>query len=641
MAKAKILIVEDESIIASVIAAALKKFEYEVIDILNTGEAAVTEALQKKPDLILMDIRLQGVVDGIAAVEQIQKQLDIPIIYLTAYADELTLERAKKTKPYGYIPKPFQEIELKTTIEMALYKHGFEMQLKESEARFRSLFENSQDTIYISDKSGNFLEMNPAGLSLFGYEREEILGTHPEQLYADPHDRKSFLAQIKNKKSLKEYELKLKNKKGDILYCLETTNTMIDKDGKIKGIQGIIRNISEHKRAEAERKNLEAQLFQAQKMEALGQLASGVAHDFNNLLTGIRGFAQFALEQTPQGSPTREDLTEVLKLAKRAEALTRQLLAFSRKQALLREALNINHTVEEMMKMLGRLIGENIELVFIMAPDLGSVNADPGQLEQVLVNLVLNARDAMPAGGKLTVETANALLDEDYARANIGVTPGEYVMLAVSDTGCGMDDNTCQHIFEPFFTTKPQGKGTGLGLSTVYGIVNQFNGSIRVDSEPGKGTTFKIYLPRVLAAAAEKAPTTTACKEQLTKGTILIVEDNAAVLQIARRAIEVSGYRVLTAASSPQAEKMLATHGENVDLILIDVVLPGINGYKLFESSRKKYPRLKVLYMSGFMDNAIVNNDILARGLPFIQKPFSAEDLVLTMLKVLGEKNHD
>ena len=250
MTKASILIVEDEAIIASVIAAALRKFEYDVIDILNTGEAAVSQALKKKPDLILMDIRLQGAVDGIAAAEQIQKKLDIPIIYLTAYADEPTLERAKKTRPYGYIPKPFQEIELKTTIEMALYKHGFEMQLKESEARFRSLFENSQDVIYISDKTGNFLEMNPAGLSLFGYERQEILDTQPDQLYADPRERKLFSTQLKNKKSLKEYELRLMNKKGDIIFALETANTMLDRDGNISGFQGIIRDVTEKKKRE-------------------------------------------------------------------------------------------------------------------------------------------------------------------------------------------------------------------------------------------------------------------------------------------------------------------------------------------------------------------------------------------------------
>ena len=640
MAKANILIVEDEAIIASVIARALKKFGYKVIDILNTGEAAVAEALQKKPDLILMDIRLQGAVDGIAAAELIQEQMDIPIIYLTAYADEPTLERAKKTKPYGYIPKPFQEIELKTTIEMALYKHKFEIRLKVSEAKFRSLFENSQDMIYIADADNRLLEVNPAGLKLFGYSYAEMLNSNMESLYQNPAEHSALLTALHENHTISDFELELKKKDGTPMACLQTTQVRIDEKGSISGFQGIVRNITERKRAEAERTSLEAQLFQAQKMEALGQLAGGVAHDFNNLLTGINGFAQFALEQTPQGSPTREDLTEVLKLTKRAEALTRQLLAFSRKQTLLREVLNINRTVEEIMKMLGRLLSENIELVFVLAPDPGNVNADPGQLEQVLVNLVINARDAMPAGGKLTVETANAFLDQDYARANIGVMPGEYVMLAVSDTGCGMNDNTRQHIFEPFFTTKPQGKGTGLGLSTVYGIVNQLKGSIWVDSEPGQGTTFKIYLPRVIAETAEKVPAA-ACKEPRTKGTILIVEDDAAVLQIAQRAIEVCGYRVLTAASSSEADKMLAIHGESIDLILIDVVLPGRNGYQLFESSREKYPRLRVLYMSGYIDNATVNNDILARGLPFIKKPFTAENLVLTMLKVLGEKHHD
>jgi len=640
MAKANILIVEDEAIIATVIAKALNKFEYEVIDILNKGEAAVVTALQKKPDLILMDIRLQGAVDGIAAAELIQEQLDIPIIYLTAYADDPTLERAKKTRPYGYIPKPFQEIELKTTIEMALYKHGFELQLKESEAKYRTLFENSLDVIYISDKKGNLVEINPAGLRLFGYSYEELVGRKPDQMYADANDRKHFFSLLRGKKGVKDFEINLKKKDGSVIFGLETANAMLDKDGHMNGFQGIIRDISERKQAEAERKSLEAQLFQAQKMEALGQLAGGVAHDFNNLLTGIRGFAQFAFNETPQDSPTRADLTEVLKLAKRAEALTRQLLAFSRKQTLEHEVLTINQTVKEMMNMLIRLIGKKIELVFVLAPDLGNVDADPGQLEQMLVNLTLNARDAMPGGGKLTVETANVFLDQDYACAHIGVTPGDYIMLAISDTGCGMDDNVCPHIFEPFFTTKPPGKGTGLGLSTVYGIVNQLKGSIGVDSKPGQGTIFKIYLPRVAAAAVEKTPAA-ARKEPRTPGTILIVDDDAAVLQIAQRAIEVCGYRVLTAASPGAAEKILAAQAEAVDLILIDVVLPEINGYQLFASWHRLYPRLRVLYMSGYMDNATVTNDILARGLPFIQKPFNAEDLVLTILKVLGEKHHD
>ena len=250
MAKTRILIVEDEAIIASVIAAALKKFGYEVIEIINSGEAAVTAALEQEPDLILMDIRLQKEMDGITAVERIQEHLDIPVIYLTAYADEPTLERAKKTKPYGYIPKPFQEIELRTTIEMALYKHGFEIKLKESEARFRSLFENSQDVIYINDSEGNLLEMNPAGLSLFGYGREEIINTQPDYLYVDPRERQAFLAEVRQKRKVKDHELRLRNKKGERIAGLVTANAMTDKDGRISGIQGIIRDETEKKKRE-------------------------------------------------------------------------------------------------------------------------------------------------------------------------------------------------------------------------------------------------------------------------------------------------------------------------------------------------------------------------------------------------------
>jgi two-component system, cell cycle sensor histidine kinase and response regulator CckA len=640
MAKANILIVEDESIIASVIAGALKKFGYHVIDILNTGEAAVDEVLQNRPDLILMDIRLQGAMDGIGAAEQILKQLDIPIIYLTAYADEPTLERAKKTRPYGYIPKPFQEIELKTTIEMALYKHEFEVRLKESEARFRSLFENSQDMIYVSDPQGKILEINPAGLNLLGYRREEILGIPADKFYADPEDRNAFINEIKNKQNLKEYELTLKNIKGDILYGLETANTMIDQEGRITGFQGIIRDVTESRKAELARRNLEAQLFQAQKMEAMGQLAGGVAHDFNNMLMGISGFVKFAIEQVPKDSPARDDLNEVLKLSKRAEILTRQLLAFSRRQNFLTEVLDFNRVVEEMMKMLGRLIGENIELAFVLAPETGNVSADPGQLEQVLMNLVVNARDAMPGGGKLTIETARVCLDENYVRAHIGILPGEYVKLSVSDTGEGMDENTRQHIFEPFFTTKPQGKGTGLGLSTVYGIVNQLKGGIEVDSEPGRGTVFRVYLPQVSGPAAEKIPETT-CEIIRSKGTILIVEDDAVVRLIAQRAVEHCGFSVLTAASSKEADDVMTAHAPDIELALIDVVLPGRNGFKLAESWRREYPRLKVLFISGYMDNATVNNDILAHGLPFIQKPFLTDDLARKVTAMMEDNKND
>jgi two-component system, cell cycle sensor histidine kinase and response regulator CckA len=640
MAKTNILIVEDESIIASVIAGALRKFGYEVIGILNTGEAAVAEVLQKKPDLVLMDIRLQGSMDGISAAEQILDKLDIPIIYLTAYADEPTLERAKKTRPYGYIPKPFQEIELKTTIEMALYKHGFELQLKDSEARFRSLFENSQDVIYISDKAGNILEINPAGLALFGYEREEILKMQIGQHFADALDRKSFFAQLASNKNLKEYELRLKNKKGDIIYALQTANSMTDADGKIYGFQGIIRDMTERKRAETERKNLEAQLFQAQKMDALGQLAGGVAHDFNNLLTGISGFTKFAIEEMPEGSATRDDLLEVMKLAKRAEALTRQLLAFSRRQTLQSEVLNINRTVQEMIKMLDQLIGENIEFVFALAPELGNVNIARSQLEQVLMNLVLNARDAMGGGGKLKIETANVVLDQDYADAHVGVTPGEYVMLAVSDTGCGMDEHTCQHMFEPFFTTKPHGKGTGLGLSTVFGVVSQLKGSIAVNSAPAQGTTIRIYLPKEAAPAAECAPAS-AGKGTLKKGTILIVEKDPAILKVAHRMIAACGYRVYTASVAAEAEKVMVDHGQAVDLALIDVMMPGRDGPRLFASWKKKYPQLRVLFMSGHMDSALINEKILGRGLPFIQKPFTPEALTLKVAESMEEELHD
>jgi two-component system, cell cycle sensor histidine kinase and response regulator CckA len=386
-----------------------------------------------------------------------------------------------------------------------------------------------------------------------------------------------------------------------------------------------------------ERRALENQLRQSQKMEAIGRLAGGIAHDFNNLLMVISGYSEFLLERLgPEQPMLRGPAQEIASAAQRATSLTRQLLAFSRKQMLAPKVIDLNEVVTENLKMLTRLIGEDIDLVMIPSGDIGAVKADPGQIEQVIMNLAVNARDAMPQGGKLTIETANVTLDESYARLHAPVMPGEYVMLAISDTGSGMDSETQSQIFEPFFTTKGT-KGTGLGLSTVYGIVKQSGGYIWVYSEPGKGTTFKIYLPRIteVGEAPVVQPAIAAVKREDGMETILLVEDEENLRRLARQYLETQGYKVLAAADGAAAVQICTAHQGPIHLLLTDVIMPGMNGRELAQRITSLRPKIKVLYMSGYTENAIGHNGMLDAGINLLQKPFTLLALKAKVREVL------
>jgi len=374
--------------------------------------------------------------------------------------------------------------------------------------------------------------------------------------------------------------------------------------------------------------------LRTQKLELIGKLAGGVAHDFNNLLTGIMGFTDFALETLEEGSQAHRDLTEVRALADRAENLTRQLLAFGRRQMLAPVVLDINSLIEDLIKLLERLIGEDITLYFHPGAELRRVEADPAQIEQVIMNLAVNARDAMPQGGKLIIETTNVTLDTQFGRGWHDFQPGAYVMLAVSDTGRGMDGEIRQHVFEPFFSTKEVGEGTGLGLATTYGIVKQHGGHIRVYSEQGKGTTFKVYLP---STTREETAAGKVRESSVLGGTetILLVEDDDAVRSVAKRALDALGYRVLAVASAEEAEKVFEERGEEIALLVTDVVMPGLNGKELSDRLRARRPGLKVLYMSGYTDNVIVHHGVRASDTFFIQKPLAAHDLARKVRETL------
>lgn len=399
--------------------------------------------------------------------------------------------------------------------------------------------------------------------------------------------------------------------------------------------QKAVREISERTRAEEEKRALEEQLRQSQKMEAIGRLAGGIAHDFNNLLTVIGGYSELALSQLTKGDPLGDNIQEIRKASERASELTRQLLVFSRRQILEMRTLDLNVLIQGMESMLRRVLGEDIELTLRKGSDLGCIKSDPGQIEQVVMNLAVNARDAMPSGGRLILETQNVSLDEAYTHHHIGVTPGPYVMLSVSDTGCGMTAEIRDRAFEPFFTTKEKGKGTGLGLSTVFGIVKQSNGSIWVYSEPGEGSTFKIYLPRMdepvdVAIKSEELKEIPRGKE-----TVLVVEDEEEVRKLAVRILKKQGYRVLEAAFGGEALMIVEQHPEPIHLILTDVVMPRMSGPELIDHLRRVRRDFKVLYMSGYTDESVVLHGVQAGEVSLLQKPFTVQMLGKRVREVL------
>jgi signal transduction histidine kinase len=464
-------------------------------------------------------------------------------------------------------------------------------------------------------------------------------GNYRRKVRLERQDELGTLAIAFNKMvaKLRDANRELEHKVQERTAELETANAkllLVSQENAIK------RTEAEKAKTEAVEalRRTEAQLRQAQKLEAIGRLAGGVSHDFNNLLTAIMGYSELTISRLDETDPLRNNLREIRNASERAASLTRQLLAFSRKQVLQPKVLDLNSIVFDLQKMLGRMIGEDIQLKTNLQRDLGSVKADPGQVEQVLMNLAVNARDAMPRGGKITIETVNVELDESYVHRHMAVVPGPYVMLAVSDTGMGMDAETQEHIFEPFFTTKEPGKGTGLGLSTVYGIVKQSGGNIWVYSEVGKGSTFKIYLPRVDAAAERYAPSKTNADAPTGTETILLVEDSESVRKLAREVLELSGYVVLEAHGAENALEICQRHPGEIDLLLTDVVMEGLSGRAAADLVLTVNPLMRVLFMSGYTDDAVVRHGVLEEGLNFIQKPFTPVALSSKVREVLDSK---
>jgi two-component system, cell cycle sensor histidine kinase and response regulator CckA len=503
----------------------------------------------------------------------------------------------------------------------------------EAEAKYRMLVEQVNAISYIAEIgiSGQWFYVSPQVQAILGYTPEEWLALAPDWAeHIHPDDLPAVLAaEEQSGKGLPfQAEFRVRRKDGREVW-LSDTAVIAQGSNSHPVMEGIMVDITE-------RKALETQLQQSRKMEAVGRLAGGIAHDFNNLLTIITGYTEMALNRPQMPHEVRADIERIENASGRAAALVRQLLAFSRKQVLQPKILDLNKIVLNLDSLLRRLMDERIEMVTRVKDDIGKVKADPAQIEQVIMNLVVNARDAMPEGGRLVVETCNTELDATYAVDHVSVKPGRYVMLAVSDTGVGMDKQTMAHIFEPFFTTKESGRGTGLGLSTVYGIVKQSGGYIWVYSEPGKGSTFKVYLPRVDESPEDFTAGESTHRAQAGKETILVVEDEEDVRELIQTVLREKGYEVIVSEDPQHAERAAAQFGGEIHLLLTDMVMPGISGRELATRISARRQDIRVLYMSGYTDNVITAGGMLEKGLAFLQKPFSPATLVQKVREVLS-----
>ena len=632
----RILLIEDDSTTAQRIWDMLKgspdcTFQMVCAKSLRTG----LPKLASEIDALLLDVHAPDYT-GLADVSEINSQFNfLPIIVLIPQGQE-TL--GKQTLDAGasecLVKETLSPELLQKALRYATERKRAESAMRQCEQRFHDLFENAKDILFTLDLEGRITSLNKSAEEVMGWSKSEALQRNIKSLVAPEHVGLcgQMMRRILNEEPLPHFEISMLRKDGRRA-LLEISARLIRSNGKKEGVQGTARDVTE-------RRQLENMARQSQKLEAIGRLSGGLAHDFNNLLCVISGHAEMLSERLEPTSAAINSVAQIKKAADSAASLTRQLLAFSRKQVFHPQTLDLNAIVVDTEKLLGRLIGEHIELLTALNPTLGNVRVDPVQIEQVLMNLILNARDAMPRGGKLTIETSNVDLEEKHESKRSLIPAGRYVMFAVTDTGCGMDEETQSRIFEPFYTTKELGKGTGLGLATVYGIVKQSGGFIWVYSEYGRGTTFKVYLPRVENLATRLRPNKR--QREACKGTetVLLVEDSEPLRALIKEFLNDSGYTVLEAANGNDAIRIASEFGGPIHLLLTDVVMPGMGGQQLAEQLTRIRPATKVLYMSGYPNDGIAHSGILAAGVVLLEKPFTREILSRRVRQVLDQPPH-
>lgn len=622
----KIIICEDEHIVALDIKRQLEQFGYRILGSYPSAEEAIAACEVERPDLVLMDIQLQGALDGLEASRHIYDSYDVPVILLTAYADDLTIARAKDSLPFGYIIKPFEERELRTAIEIALFRHDMERKLRISEERYRGLFEEAPSANFTADAEGRITDCNGAFLRLLGYASHgDAVGTSLLDRFAQRSEGIRVMAEALQGPRQAPEEWVLQRPDGAGIFVLATVTVCTGADGAAEELRGYLVDITE-------RRELEAQLRQAQKMEAIGRLAGGVAHDFNNIITAIMGYCNLLAEDVGDNPTLKDEVDGVLSAARRAVNLTRQLLAFSRKQPVEPRILDVNEALTDLEKMARRLVRENIALKFFLEAKHPRVSIDPSQFEQIIINLVVNAKDALSDSGVIAVETSNVVSDGSGRHHGIG--KGEWLAIAVRDNGSGIAPEDQQRIFEPFFTTKAKDQGTGLGLSTVYAVVNRNGGRIALESELGKGTVFYVYLPVAAGHGSLSQEVVPQGRSEHRSGTILLAEDDDYLRGLLSRLLAKTGYRVLEAGNPGEA--ILIAEQEKRFALFTDVVMPHMNGYELADRLAAMQKDLRVLFMSGYHDKSEAPRKAAYFKSAFIQKPFSHEQLLTALDELLS-----
>jgi PAS domain S-box-containing protein len=624
-----VLIVDDDPGICETLSDVLEERGYQV-RVFQRARAALEQLVSAPTDAAILDIMLPDMsgLDVLQAIKTASPATEV--IVITGHASLPTAIRAIDASAFAYLVKPVEVEHLLAVLRRAIERGQLTRALRESNQTLEAVVEAAPLAIWVANADGTVRMWNPAAERIFGWRRDEVIGRPPPVVPLDDGDEsRALLERPLRGEALVAVELQRQRKDGAPVDLSVSTAPLRDGSGGIIGVVALAADITQ-------RKQLEQQLRQAQKLEAIGGLAGGIAHDFNNLLTVIGGRSHIAAMGLEADDPRRHHLELITQTVDRAAGLTRQLLAFSRKQILEASVLDLGEVVGGMQPMLRRLIGEDLDLVTELDPGLWRIRADPSQIEQVVLNLIVNARDAMRDGGRLSIEVRNVELDAGYTDAHAGVAAGSYVMLAVSDTGHGMDAATLGQIFEPFFTTKGPGKGTGLGLATVYGIVKQSGGHIWVYSEVGHGTSFKIYLPRVDGPAA--APAIAPGLPRRGTETVLLAEDDDQVRALARETLEISGYTVLEAAHPEAAVTLAQQHGGALHLLLTDVVMPGMNGRALADRLLALRPGIKVLFMSGYPAAAVAPHGTLDPGTQLLQKPFTPGSLARKVREVLDTR---
>ena len=631
----RILLIDDSSDDRVLIRRALTQ-EFAVLEVAEVGDAAALErALNAQPfDLVITDYNL-GFTDGFTLLGALKARWpDCPVILCTGTLSEEIAVAALREGLDDYVLKDQHRFLRMPAAARSAVEHARQRAAaRAAEVRYQALFEDAPVGLVQSRPDGRMLAANPAAARIWGYpDVASFLRINSRELYTNPEDRGRLVAILESTDTVHNVEIHGRRGDGTLAWVNASVRAVRDAGGRVSHYEWSVQDITE-------RKQLEAQLRQAQKMEAIGQLAGGVAHDFNNLLTVIGGRSSLLLQKLRPDDPACRDIELIEKTTQRAAGLTRQLLAFSRKQMLEPKPLDLNALVAGVAPMLNRLIGEHIEIVTVPGGGLGHVMADPGQVEQIVMNLVVNARDAIPDGGMVKIETASRAVQEAVLHAQGHVPPGLYVTLSVQDTGCGMNSLTLARIFEPFFTTKEPGKGTGLGLSTVHGIVHQSDGYIGVDSAVGRGTTFTIYLPQITEpVTATETPTVSPREPMRGTETVLLVEDDEEVRRLASEILKTRGYAVLETGDPLEALSIGERRNGAIDLLLTDMVMPAMPGSELAQRLATTYPGLRVLYMSGYTDEMIAPAAANAPARLLLRKPFTPDDLARKVREVLTRR---